>query len=223
MVNMLTQQIGTVFNHLIQNTNQSYQVLATQMGKITNFFSPIQPGQQQIPQVQNPQALQIVERVVQRQQPVPQSQPVEPVVQAQPEVILVNRNNDGDEIVRNVEHPNLGAHNNIANLIEAIMAQNGLNIGLHRTNFVSALSEYVLQTELPRGLKIPKFIKFAGDTSESTVEHIAYYLTEVGDIANNEKLKKKNSKFSNKKSIYMVHHTCTTFSTTLESVRKIVP
>jgi len=29
MVNMLTQQIGTVFNSLIQNTNQSYQMLAT--------------------------------------------------------------------------------------------------------------------------------------------------------------------------------------------------
>lgn len=31
MVNMLTQQIGTVFNPLIQNTNHSYQQLAHQM------------------------------------------------------------------------------------------------------------------------------------------------------------------------------------------------
>ena len=30
MVNMLTQQIVTMFNALIQNTNQSYQMLATQ-------------------------------------------------------------------------------------------------------------------------------------------------------------------------------------------------
>ncbi|PNX60740.1 hypothetical protein L195_g052085, partial [Trifolium pratense] len=28
-------------------------------------------------------------------------------------------------------------------------------------------------TELPRGWKIPKFTKFAGDTTESTVEHVA--------------------------------------------------
>jgi len=82
MVNMLTQQIGTVFNPLIQNTNQSYQALATQMGRIADFFSPAQPIHQQIPQIQNPQPLQIVEHVVQRQQPVPQPQPVEPVVQA---------------------------------------------------------------------------------------------------------------------------------------------
>jgi len=80
-------------------------------------------------------------------------------------VILVNRNHDADEVVRNVQQQNLGAHNNIANLVKTIMAQNGLNIGLHRSNFVSPLSEYVLQTELPRGWKIPKFTKFVGDTN----------------------------------------------------------
>jgi len=53
------------------------------------------------------------------------------------------------------------------------MSQNGLNIGLHRTNFVSPLSELVLRYELLMGYKIPKFTKFAGDTSESTVKHIA--------------------------------------------------
>jgi hypothetical protein len=49
----------------------------------------------------------------------------------------------------------------------------------------------VLQTELPRDWKIPKFTKFDKDTSESTVEHITRYLTEVGDLANNENLKMK--------------------------------
>jgi len=39
MVNMLTQQIGTIFNPLIQNTNQSYQALATQLGRIADLFS----------------------------------------------------------------------------------------------------------------------------------------------------------------------------------------
>jgi len=42
MVNLLTQQIGTVFNYLIQNTNQGYQALATQMGRILDFFAPPQ-------------------------------------------------------------------------------------------------------------------------------------------------------------------------------------
>jgi len=38
MVNMLTQQIGTVFNPLIQQTHNSYQTLTDQMGRIADFF-----------------------------------------------------------------------------------------------------------------------------------------------------------------------------------------
>jgi len=49
----------------------------------------------------------------------------------------------------------------------------------------------VLQFELPRGYKIPKFTKFAGDTSESTVKHITRYLTKAGDLANDENLRLK--------------------------------
>ena len=56
---------------------------------------------------------------------------------------------------------------------------------------MSTLPEYVLQTELPRGWKVPKFTKFVGDTSESIVEQVARYLTEIGDIANNENLRMK--------------------------------
>jgi len=66
------------------------------------------------------------------------------------------------------------------------MAQNDLNIGLHRPNFVSPLSKLVFQSDHPRGYKIPKFTKFAGDTSESFVEHITRYLIEAGDLANDE-------------------------------------
>jgi len=40
MVNLLTQQIGTVFNPLIRDANRSYQALTTQMGRIADFFAP---------------------------------------------------------------------------------------------------------------------------------------------------------------------------------------
>jgi len=165
------------------------------MGRRADFFTPPQTVYQQIPQIQNiPQAqitqpVQIVEPIVQRQQPVPRPQLVEPMVQAQPEVILVGRNHDTDKVVRDVKQQNFGAQNKIATLVKNIMAQNGLNIGLNRPNFVSTLSEYVLQTELPRGYKIPKFTTFAGDTSESTVEHITHNLTKAGDLGNNENLR----------------------------------
>ncbi len=49
----------------------------------------------------------------------PQPQPVELVVQVEtvrnPGVILVNKNDIGDEVVRNVQQQNLAAHNSIAN------------------------------------------------------------------------------------------------------------
>ena len=38
--------------------------------------------------------------------------------------------------------------NNITNVVEHILAQNGLNVGLHRLKFISALFDYILQTDL---------------------------------------------------------------------------
>ena len=72
MVNLFTQQIGTVFNHLIRDTNRSYQALTTQMGRIADFFAAPQPVYQPVTQIQNQQSLRLVESMVQRQQPVPQ-------------------------------------------------------------------------------------------------------------------------------------------------------
>lgn len=60
-------------------------------------------------------------------------------------------------------------------MVEQILAHNGINVGLHIPDFVYPLPEYVLQIELPKGWKIPKFTKFVGDTSESFVEHVTRY------------------------------------------------
>jgi hypothetical protein len=91
-----------MFNPLIRDTNQSYQALTTQMGRIADFFAPPYPINQPVPQIQNQQLLRLIEPMVHRPQPVPQSQPVEPVIQGKPEVVLVDRNHDADEVVRNV-------------------------------------------------------------------------------------------------------------------------
>jgi hypothetical protein len=48
----------------------------------------------------------------------PQPQLVEPIIQAQLEIISINRNHDAYEVVRNVQQQNIGAHNNIANLVK---------------------------------------------------------------------------------------------------------
>ena len=102
MVNLLTQQIGTVFNPLIRDTNRSYQALTTQMERIVDFFARPQLVYQPVTQIQNQQSLRLLEQMVQRQQLVPQPQLVEPAIQGHPEVILIDRNDNADEVVRNV-------------------------------------------------------------------------------------------------------------------------
>ncbi|XP_050914868.1 uncharacterized protein LOC127129786 [Lathyrus oleraceus] len=72
------------------------------------------------------------------------------------------------------------------------MARNGVNVGPHRPNYTSPLSEYILQSELPPKWKVPKFTKFSGDTNESIVKHVARYLIKAREIANNENLRIKN-------------------------------
>lgn len=54
LVHMLTQQIGTAFNPLIQSIKHSYQQLAHQMGRIEDFFGAPQTSIRPIPQIQNP-------------------------------------------------------------------------------------------------------------------------------------------------------------------------
>ncbi|XP_058784137.1 uncharacterized protein LOC131658906 [Vicia villosa] len=105
-------------------------------------------------------------------------------------VVIVDRNQNVDEVIHRVRQNNQ-MKTNLITMIERIMAKNGLNTELRRPNYTSPLSDYVLQAELPRGRKVPKFTKFSGDTSESTTEHIARYMTEAGDLANNEYLRMK--------------------------------
>ena len=52
MVNTLTQQIGDVFNPLINNTDNTYQLLAQQMGRIADFFGTPPPPNHLVPLVQ---------------------------------------------------------------------------------------------------------------------------------------------------------------------------
>lgn len=94
-----------------------------------------------------------------------------------------------DQVIHQVRQDNLAGTNIIIVVVKRIMAQNGLNMVSLRPNYTSPLTEYVWQTELPRGWKVPKFTKFAGDATNSAVEHITQYMGESGDITNNENLR----------------------------------
>ena len=79
------------------------------------------------------------------QAPEIQTQPrrVQIPAQVEPETvpILVNWHQDADQVVAQARQNNYEGQNNIANIVEALLAQNGFNMGLHRPNFVSALSK----------------------------------------------------------------------------------
>lgn len=59
MVNMLTQQIGAVFNPLIQQIHNSYETLTNQMGRIADFFGAPPTQNRPMPQNQNERPVQI--------------------------------------------------------------------------------------------------------------------------------------------------------------------
>lgn len=113
---------------------------------------------------------------------------IEPHIPREPRVLMVNRNQNADDIIRQVRYDNVTADNNLAAIVERIMVRNWVNFGLRRPNYTSPLAEYVLQTDASLRTKIPKFTKFVGDTTESIVEHMARYLIEVRDMSNNENL-----------------------------------
>ncbi|XP_050897202.1 uncharacterized protein LOC127104023 [Lathyrus oleraceus] len=122
LVNMLTNQMGTVFNHVIQESTET------------------------------------------------------------------NRQ-DADQIIDQHRQEDLAVENNLTTIIERIMARNGMSATLQRPLYASPLAEFILQIESPRGTKVPKYTKFGGESGESTIEHIARYLTESGDLAHNECLR----------------------------------
>jgi len=78
--------------------------------------------------------------------------------------------------------------------------------------FVSVFLDYILQSELPKGYKVPKFLKYGGELEESSVEHVAYFQIECDDLAIDEFLKMKYFPSSlTKKCLYLVHHITTKF------------
>lgn len=72
MVKMLTQQIGTMFNPLIQNTNHNYKLLANQMGQIVDFFGAPQALPLPTTQISNIKPVEMLDNEV---APINQGQP----------------------------------------------------------------------------------------------------------------------------------------------------
>ena len=67
----------------------------------------------------------------------------------------------------------------------------GFNVGFaNQPYFTSLFPDYVQQAELPSGWKAPKSLtKFSGNSGKSTIEHIARYTIEIGEITSVKYLK----------------------------------
>ncbi|XP_016200173.1 uncharacterized protein LOC107641180 [Arachis ipaensis] len=97
-----------------------------------------------------------------------------------------------ERITRIVDYDE-GERQNVTRIVEDVLNRVGFNIGImNQPHFVSTFSHNVQMAEVPRGVKNPKIItKFTGEVGESTTEHVARYLVEIGNLANDESLKMK--------------------------------
>ncbi|XP_058746395.1 uncharacterized protein LOC131619301 [Vicia villosa] len=111
--------------------------------------------------------------------------------ETEPRIVMVNRNQNDDEVIHQVRHDDMAAYNNLTAMVERIMAQNGLNVGLHKPTYTSPLNEYILQSYVPHRWKVSECTKFYRDTTESTIEHMDRYIIEASKIASNENLRIK--------------------------------
>ncbi|XP_050920352.1 uncharacterized protein LOC127137987 [Lathyrus oleraceus] len=177
MVHMLTHQLDTILRPLIQDSTQSYQQLATQVTIIRNFLGASRAQVRQTPpppprpETPGRQEEMLDEMVKQEYQEVEQI----PRVARRPPVVLIDRNRDPDHVVKQIRQEATVGEQNLELIVERIIVRNRINPYLQRSTCSSPLPDFVLQTEFPRGWKVPKFTKFTGYTEESTVEHVARY------------------------------------------------
>lgn len=197
LVNMLTNQMGTVFNSVIQEFAETNRQVANQLTRLCNFLGAAARQMAQVVRKTVPVQMEIGEaedetvhegQILRPQQ----NQGVESGVAGRNPLVLVNRHHDADQIVDQHRKEDLTVENNLTTIVERIMARNGMCATLQRPLYASPLAEFILQTEPPRGMKVPKYTMFGGESGESTLEHVARYLIESRDLAHNECLRVKN-------------------------------
>ena len=154
LVNMLTNQMGNVLNPIVQEsieTNKKFaetnRQIILQLTRLCNFLGAPPAVGRQVHQVRQPVHVQgdmgVVEEdiVYQGQAATPQRN----VSIKQPRV-LVQRHQEADQVLDQVRQDELAVENNLTNIVERIMARNGMNT-MPRPTYSSPLSEYILQTE----------------------------------------------------------------------------
>ncbi|XP_050914599.1 uncharacterized protein LOC127129461 [Lathyrus oleraceus] len=182
LVNMLTNQMGTIFNPVIQDSPETNRQVANQLTRLCNFLGA--PARQMAQVVRQVVPVQM-EIGAAEDEPVHEGQIIRPLqnqgvesgVAGRNQMILVNRQQDADQIIDQQRQEDLTVENNLITIVERIMDRNSMGATFQRPLYASPLAEFILQAEAPRGMKVPKYTKFGGESGESTIEHVARYLT----------------------------------------------
>ncbi|XP_050919432.1 uncharacterized protein LOC127136974 [Lathyrus oleraceus] len=183
LVNMLTNQMGTVFNPVIQESAETNRQVANQLTRLCNFLGAPARQMAQVVRPTVPVQMEIgaaEDEIVHEGQILrpQQNQGVESGVVGRNQMVLVNRHQDADQIVDQQRQEDLVIENNLTTIFKRIMARNGMGATFQRPLYASPLAEFILQAKAPRGWKVPKYTKFGGESGESTIEHVARYLTD---------------------------------------------
>ena len=83
--------------------------------------------------------------------------------------------------------PNLVERNGIINLIHKVCGP--LTQGVLAHVYRKPYPDWIDRIELPRGLKFPTCSLFTSAGSQSTIEHIANFISQCADVGTNEFLK----------------------------------
>ncbi|XP_015970234.1 uncharacterized protein LOC107493691 [Arachis duranensis] len=104
---------------------------------------------------------------------------------------MVHRGQNANDVLARLHVNQIGECYEVRRIVKDVFNRVGFNMGFtNRPYFVSAFSAIVRMAEVPRRVKNPKIItKFTGEVGESTTEHIARYLVEIENLANDKNLK----------------------------------
>ncbi|RYR04784.1 hypothetical protein Ahy_B06g084559 isoform B [Arachis hypogaea] len=183
LVNLLTQQMTKILNPMMTDHESKFEHLARQVERIARIVD-YKEGERHNTRGNN----EGFENIFQNENNV--------FDQENPHV--VSRGQNADDFLARLRANHGGKRYQVTRIVEEVLNQVGLNVGfMNQPHFVSVFPQVVQMAEVPRGVKNPKIItKFAREVGESTTEHVARYLVEIGNLANDENLKMKFFPFS---------------------------
>ncbi|XP_016192412.1 uncharacterized protein LOC107633285 [Arachis ipaensis] len=175
LVNLLTQQMTTILNPMLADHESRFERLARQVERIARIVD-YDEGERHNARRNN----EGMENIFQNENQIPNRE--------NPHV--VPRGQNADDFLARLRG---GERYQVTRIVEEVLNRVGLNVGfMNQPHFLFAFPQVVQMAEVSRGVKNPKITtKFAGEVGESTTEHVARYLVEIRNLANDENLKIK--------------------------------